>query len=169
MFFSMARTCEECQKFPRKKKLLSLPLKPINENHPFQQWGLDFIGEINPPSSGQHGWILTTIDYFTKWIESIPTKNATDKVIMKFIETNIFSRFGCPGKLVTNNAHAFKSKDMLYFYGNYNIILTHSTPYYPHGNGLAELSNKTLIGIIKKMLAENKKIMEFQTKVCLMG
>jgi len=27
-------------------------LKPISVNGPFQQWGLDFIGEIHPPSSG---------------------------------------------------------------------------------------------------------------------
>jgi hypothetical protein len=40
---------------------------------PFQQWGLDFIGEINPSSSGQHKWILVATDYFTKWIEAIPT------------------------------------------------------------------------------------------------
>jgi hypothetical protein len=32
---------------------------------PFQQWGLDFIGEIHPNSSGQHRWILTATDYFT--------------------------------------------------------------------------------------------------------
>jgi hypothetical protein len=30
--------------------------------------GLDFIGEIHPASSGQHMWILTATDYFTKWI-----------------------------------------------------------------------------------------------------
>jgi hypothetical protein len=79
--FSMVRTCEECQKFDGKKKLLSLPLKPIIANNPFQQWGLDFIGEINPPSSGQHKWILTDTYYFTKWIEVVPTRNSTDKML----------------------------------------------------------------------------------------
>jgi hypothetical protein len=65
---------------------------------------LDFIGEINPSSSGQHRWIITATDYFTKWIEAIPTQNTTDKVIMEFLEGYIFSRFGCPKKLVTDNA-----------------------------------------------------------------
>ena len=50
---------------------------------PFQQWGMDFIGEINPSSSGQHRWILTAIEFFTKWVEAIPTRNAIDKVIME--------------------------------------------------------------------------------------
>jgi hypothetical protein len=60
----------------------------------FQQWGLDFIGEIHPASSGQHRWILTATDYFTKWIETIPTRSASHKAIVSFLE-DIMSRFGC--------------------------------------------------------------------------
>ena len=43
------------------------------------------------------------------------------------------------------------------FYGDYNIILSHSTTYYPQGNGLVEFFNKSWIRIIKKLLEENKK------------
>ena len=89
---------------------------------------------------GQHRWILTAIDFFTKWVEAIPTRNATYKVIMEFIEENILSRFGCPQKIVTNNAKAFKSKAMEAFCEKNGILLKHSTPYYPQGNGLAESS-----------------------------
>jgi hypothetical protein len=111
--FAQVRACEPCQKFSAKHKLISLPLKPIIAHRPFQQWGLDFIGEINPTSSGQHRWILTTTDYFTKWIEAIPTRNTIDKVIMEFLEGYIFSRFFFPKKLVTDNAQDFKSNSML--------------------------------------------------------
>ena len=116
---------------------MSLPLKPIIVNDPFQQRGLDFIGEINPASSGQHRWILTTSDFFMKWVEAIPTKNATDKVIINFIQENILSRFGFPKTLLTNNAKAFNSKSMVIFCEKNGIVLKHSTPYYPQGNGLA--------------------------------
>jgi hypothetical protein len=102
--FSQVRACEPCKKFAGKQKLMSMPLKPIISHGPFQQWGLDFIGEIHPPSSGKHKWILTSTYYFTKWIESIPPKNTTDKVIMTFLEGNIFSRFGCPRKMITDNS-----------------------------------------------------------------
>jgi transposase InsO family protein len=114
-----------------------LPLKPIVTHGPFQQWGLDFIGEINSSSSVKHKWILTYIDYFTKCIESISTRNATDRVIMDFLEGYNFSRFGCPKKLVTDNAQAFKLNSMIEFCNKYSIKLVHSTPYYPQGNGLA--------------------------------
>ena len=135
--FKNIRACEKCQKFSGKHKVQSLPLKPVLAEKPFQQWALDFIGEIVPASSGQHKYILTTTDYFTKWIESIPTKIATNKVIMQFLEENIFSIFGCPKKLVADNAQAFKSGLMVNFCQKYNVVLSHSTTYYPQGNRLA--------------------------------
>ena len=107
--FAKVRACMECQKFSSKDKLLPLPLNPISVSSPFQQRGLDFIGDINPPSTGHHKWILTAVDYFIKWIEAIPTRNATDAVIIKFLLENIFARFGTPRKLVTDNAQEFKS------------------------------------------------------------
>ena len=67
-----ATSCHKCQVFEGKRKLLPLPLRPIATERPFQQWGFDFIGEIHPSSSGQHRWILTATDYFTKWIEVVP-------------------------------------------------------------------------------------------------
>jgi len=155
--YKAVKSCHECQIFQGKKKLQPLPLKPIEISAPFQQWGLDFIGEIHPASSGQHRWILTATDYFTKWIEAIPTRQATDSVIISFLENNILSRFGCPHKSITDNAAAFKSKNMVDFCYKYNVSLGHSTAYHPQGNGLAESLNKSLVNIIKKMLEINKK------------
>ena len=146
---------------------MSLPLKLIITHGPFEQWGLHFIREINPSSSEQHKWILTATYYFTKWIEATPTPNETDKVIMEFLEGHIFSRFGCPKKLVTDNAQYFKSNSMIDLCNKYNIELVHSTPYYPQGNGLAESSNKSLIRIIKKLLVENKKSWDSKLKFSL--
>jgi len=100
---------------------------------------------------------LTATDYFTKWIEAIPTRQATDAVIISFLENNILSRFGYPNKLTTDNAAAFKSTRMVDFCYKYNISLGHSTAYHPQGNGLAESSNKSLVNIIKKLLEINKK------------
>jgi hypothetical protein len=161
------RACNPCQFFTGKQKLPAMPLVPVKTEAPFQQWGLDFIGEINPHSSAQHRWILTATDYFTKWVEAIPTRKATDSVVIEFLEENILARFGCPRKIVTDNAQAFKSMAMISFCQKYNIILGHSTAYYPQGNGLAESSNKSLINIIKRVLKENKKSWHLHLKYAL--
>eukprot|EP00253_Pinus_taeda_P034208 PITA_34208 len=72
---------EEGSSIQGRQKLQPFPLKTIEVSAPFQQWGLDFIGEIHPASSGQHQWILMATNYFTKWIEAIPTRQATDAMI----------------------------------------------------------------------------------------
>jgi len=142
----------KCEIFEGRKKLLPLPLKPISTEIPFQQRGLDFISEIHPPSSAGHKWILIATNYFTKWIESIPSRKATDSIIISFLENIILSRFGCPQKLIADNEIAFKSKKMIEFCKKYHINLSHSTSYYPQSNGLAESSKKSLVNIIKKTI-----------------
>ena len=129
--------------------------------------GIDFIGEINPTSSGQHRCILIATNYFTKWVEVVPTRQATDAIIIEFLLSNIMSRFGCPRKIVTDNAKAFTSTKLVKFYSEYNIILSHSTSYYPQGNGLVESSNKSLVRIIKKLLKDNKKAWHAKLKFSL--
>jgi hypothetical protein len=161
------RACNPCQFFIGKHKIPALPLVPVKTEAPFQQWGLDFIGKINPHSSAQHKWILPATDYFTKWVEAIPTRKAMDSVVMDFPEENILSIFGCPRKIVIDNAQAFKYMAMVSFFQKYNIVLGHSMTYYPQGNGLAEYSNKSLISIIKKVLSENKKSWHVHLKYAL--
>eukprot|EP00253_Pinus_taeda_P033529 PITA_33529 len=160
-------SCEWCQRFEGEQQLKSLPLKPTHASGPFQRWGLDFIGEINPHSSGQHRWILAATDYFTKWIEAIPTREADHHVVMRFLTENIFTSFGCPYKLVTDNAAAFRAKELVDMCDSMGIKLVHSTSYYPQGNGLAESSNKSLIRIIKKLLEDNKKNWDSKLKYAL--
>eukprot|EP00253_Pinus_taeda_P010803 PITA_10803 len=75
--------------------------------------------------------------------------------------------FGCPLKLITDNAQAFKSKRMINFCHQYHISLGHSTAYYPQGNGLAKSSNKSLVRIIKKLLQENKKAWHLKLRYAL--
>jgi hypothetical protein len=45
--------------------------------------------------------------------------------------------------------------------------LIHLTPYYPHGNGLAESSYKSLIKIFKRLLVDNKKAWDSKIKFSL--
>jgi hypothetical protein len=160
------KTCDICHKFSGKQQLKSLPLKPIVVSSPFQQWGLDFIGEIHPCSSGQHCWILTATDYFTKWIEAILTINATQKVIICFLE-DILSRFGCPNKIVTHNVVTFKAEPLVMFCEKFGIQLIHSSPYYPKGNRLAESSKTILVKIIRKLLEDNKNSWDSKLKFSL--
>jgi transposase InsO family protein len=115
------RSCQPCQYFSGKPKLPAQPLKPVVVEAPFQQWGLDFVGEFKDNSSNGYRWILTATDYFTRWVESIPTKKATEEVVMNFLEDRIITRFGAPSKITTDNAKAFSSYALVEFCFKYGI------------------------------------------------
>ena len=46
-----ARKCEICQVNAGKERRPAFLLQPITIENPFEQWGLDVVGEINPNSS----------------------------------------------------------------------------------------------------------------------
>lgn len=121
-------------------------------------WDIDFIGEIENKSSGGHKWILVATDYFTKWVEAIPTRQATSKVVIKFLLENILTRFWVPQKNVVDNGMCFRSNEFSDFCENYGITLSYSSPYHPQGNGQVESNNKNLLKIIKRMLGDNKRV-----------
>jgi len=71
----------------------TMPLKPMVVEESLQQWGLCFIGIINPNSLAGHKFILTTIDYFTIWSEAMPCKIVDQEVVMHMIK-RLITHFG---------------------------------------------------------------------------
>eukprot|EP00253_Pinus_taeda_P012248 PITA_12248 len=62
------RSCHACQIFDRKTRLPPAPLHPVVVVGPFAKWGIDFM-TCNPTLAEGHGYIIVTVDYFTKWAE----------------------------------------------------------------------------------------------------
>jgi len=67
-----ARNCKTCQIITVREKRVAIPLQLVVVSKPFEQWGLDIIGEITSSSSKQHRYILISTDSFMKWAEAIP-------------------------------------------------------------------------------------------------
>ena len=132
-------------------------LHPIIKPWSFRGWGLDFIGQINPPSSKGHRFVLAATDYFTKWIEAVPLKNMMHWEVIEFITEHIIHRFGIPQTLTTDQGLSFISKEVREFAESYKIKILNSSPYYAQSNGQAESSNKILIKLIKKKIEENPR------------
>jgi hypothetical protein len=152
--YVFSRSCDKCQKFAGKERLSAMPLQPVLPDFPFSKWGLDFIGPINPPSSAGQVFILTATDYFTKWVEVVPLKHSTDDQVISFLENNIFSRFGLPLEIITDNGPAFISAKLTQFLAKLGVKHFTSSTYYPQGNGQAESTNKNLVRIIKRLIED---------------
>ena len=82
-----------------------MPLNPIHVVELFDVWGIDFMGPFSP--SFGHEYILVTMDYVSKWIEAIATRTNDHKVVLKFIQKNIFLRFGIPKAIISDGGSHF--------------------------------------------------------------
>ncbi|XP_059066329.1 uncharacterized protein LOC131857648 [Cryptomeria japonica] len=163
---SWVRKCEKCSLFVGKQRLATLPLQPIEFEQCFAKWGLDFIGPINLPSSACHKWILIATDYFKKWTEAVPLKEANETFILNFYQ-DLVSRFGTPKSIISDNALAFIGLRVLDWSVKHNIYLNTLSNYYPQGNRQVESTNKNLINIIKKTIVENQRTWHEKLKLAL--
>ena len=106
---------------------------------PFKQWGIDIIGEINLNYSLQHKYILTTTNYFTRWVEAILLHKVNEEAVMDFLQYHIMTRFGVPISLVFYNATYFSSIRLTAFANERGIKLHYSANSNPQGNGWQNL------------------------------
>ena len=100
---------------------------------------------------------MTTTDYFTKWVEAIPTKKANSQVVCDFLMEYLFTRFGVPQKIVSDNATYFYYEEISIFYYEHGVSLAHLSDYFPQGNGQAKSNNKNLVAIMKNLVSNNSR------------
>ena len=79
------RKCQIFQVNAGRERRPTFPLQPITIDNPFEQWGLDVVGEINLNSSKLHKYILITTNYFSKWTKAIPLKVINDTEVIQFL------------------------------------------------------------------------------------
>ena len=80
---------------------------------------------------------LIIVDAYTKWFEAIPTSSTTSKATINILR-DIFSRFGLPVCVVSDNGRQFKSHEILEFFKSNGITCKFTAPYHPATNGQAE-------------------------------
>ena len=80
-----------------------MPVLPISPSLTFETWAIDFIGPF--PKQGKRTgarYIITAVEYVTKWEEAEPIHSCTKEVVSKFIYENIITRFRCPLNLISD-------------------------------------------------------------------
>jgi hypothetical protein len=115
---------------------------------PFEKWGIDFIGPVNPTSSRRNRYIILETDYSAKWVEAKASRKNDTKVAADFLFDRILMRFGYPLELVSDQGTHFLNILILALSKRYYIFHGKMNPYNPKANGLIEQAN----GIIGKML-----------------
>ncbi|TYK16512.1 uncharacterized protein E5676_scaffold21G003210 [Cucumis melo var. makuwa] len=138
-------------------------LHPTIASWPFEAWGLDLVGPIMPKSSAGHSYILTGTDYFSKWAEVMPLREAKKDNIVNFVRTHIIYRYSIPHRIVTDNGRQFNNTFMDKLCEKFNFKQYKSSMYNAATNGLAEAFNKTLCSLLKKVVSKTKR--DWQEKI----
>lgn len=98
---------------------------------------------------------LVVVDSFTKWIECVYMQNGTSTAALINKLKIIFSIFGLPNVIVSDNDAKINSLEFRQFCSNNGIDYVNSPIYHPPSNGQAEIGVRTCKKMLKCILGTN--------------
>ena len=140
----LVKSCVSCQSVKHAPSVA--PLQPwIWPNQPWKRVHLDFAGPF------QGAMFLLAVDAHSKWPEVHIMKDTTTTKTIDVLR-NIFSSYGIPEQLVTDNGPQFISDDFAMFVRMNGIKHIRCAPYHPATNGLVERFVQSLKAALKASL-----------------
>lgn len=76
-----------------------MPLNPQMTLQPSENWAIDFVGPKKPQGKRGARYIITAIEYLTRWEAAPPVKYFT---AAKFLFEHVLTRFDCPNILMND-------------------------------------------------------------------
>uniref|UniRef100_A0A2N9FT66 Uncharacterized protein n=1 Tax=Fagus sylvatica TaxID=28930 RepID=A0A2N9FT66_FAGSY len=149
--YQFVQHCDKCQRFANLLHSPPMELVPMTAPWPFAQWGLDIMGPL-PIGRRQLRFLVVAIDYFTKWVEAEPLATITERNIQNFVWKTVICRFGIPRVLVSDNGKQFDNPRFRQFSQELGIHNHYSSPGHPQANGQVEVTNRSLLKLIKTRL-----------------
>ena len=135
----MVKHCSHCTRetTPRKEPLMPTALP----EYPWQKIGTDLFS-LNGSN------YLLAADYFSRFPEVIKLTSTTSASIISALKS-IFSRYGIPEEVVSDNGPQYSSHEFRDFAKEYNFNHTTSSPHFPQSNGHAERAVQTAKKLLK--------------------
>lgn len=152
---NIVKECDICQRTGNIWKRNQMPQNAMLEVELFDVWRIDFMG-LFPPSFRKH-YILIAVDYVSKWVEVVPLPTSDAKVVVNFLKNYIFSRFGVPRALISDEGTHLLNKLMKNLLRKYNMNHKITTPYHPQASGQVEVSNRQIKQILEKIVSASQK------------
>ena len=110
-----------------------------------------------PQGKKQVKFLLVAIDYFLKWVEAEALATITEAKVQNFVWKKIVCLFGIPHMIISDNDRQFDYRDFRLFCSNLGIRNNYSSPGHPQANEQTEVTNRTLLKIIKAQLVGAKE------------
>ncbi|OMJ25413.1 Pro-Pol polyprotein [Smittium culicis] len=148
--------CDRCQRFtgnPTRRH----EFDPIKVTKPFEVLGIDAIGPINPISANGSRYILTAIDYVTKWPVLKAVENVQTETVVNFLIYDVIMNYGVPKKLISDRGSNFVSDTAVELYKFLGIDHHPTTSYRPQSNGQVERFNQLIKNVLSKICLFDKE------------
>ena len=160
----MCKVCQQNQPKPggQTHTLVSSPI-----GTPFQKWSIDFVGPL-PTSANGRSYILTAKDCFTRWVEAFPTENMTAATVAKTLERELFSRYGVPEQIHSDQGTQFTSALMQSVYKELGISGTTTPAYNPKSNPV-ERTHRDLGRLLRACVDDHPQDWEDFLPDCLLA
>lgn len=100
---------------------------------------------------------MLAVDYVSKWVEAVALSTNDAKVVLKFLQKNIFTRFGMPRAIISDEGSHFCNKFFIALLAKYGVNHRIATTYHPQTSGQVEVSNREVKRILEKIMNPNRK------------
>ena len=139
------------------------PLMPVaqQETSPWTKIAIDLVG---PSHTLNDSVYLSIIDLYSRYPEVYRLRQATSVAIISCLK-DLFSRFGLPRVLVSDNGTPFVSAAFEHYLEECGIQHVRSSNYYPQSNGTIERFHSTFKSRIKRLRIDNWPLEEAITQV----
>ena len=144
--------CLVCEYFKPSKENTKAQLQPIESNKTWEVIEIDFVGPLTE-TANNNKYILSIVDHFSKYAVAHATPRQDSRTVVECL-TKLFSQFGAPGRIISDQGRCFISKEFLDFCKLWNVRKSTATSYYPQTSGLVERFNGTVIRILKRYVYE---------------
>ena len=148
---SFCRSCDVCQKSVARSSVPRVPLGDMPlVDQPFKRVAIDLVGPIAPASGKGHRYILTLVDYATRYPEAVPLKNIDTETVAEAL-LDMYSRVGVPEEVLSDLGTQFTSDCMKEVSTLLSIRRLTTSLYHPACNGLVEKFNGTLKRMLRRL------------------
>src|ERR1043165_583997 len=146
------QSCHQCQVHARSAKQNELYSIPISA--PWERVGIDFIGPL-PETEQENRYIITAIDYFTRWSEARAVLQANAQNVAKFIYEEFICRHDTINIIHSDQGTHFVNETISDLMKRFDMKHHKITAYHPQANGLVEHFNETLKKTLAKLIEES--------------
>lgn len=162
------RRCDICtaRKGPTNRSHAQLQQFPVGT--PMERVGIDILGPFPRTEKGNR-YVLTAMDYFTKWPEAYSLPDQEAETIVDALLDGMFSRFGVPDTIHTDQGRNFESRLFAAMCKQLGAHKTRTTPLHPQSDGLVERFNRTLAQQLAMVTAKHQRDWDNHLPLVLMA